>query len=254
MNGAKLVRTEQSGKLQYRETENRKGSVNALNKLRVPKGGEYSLFLADGSEVWINSESELQFPVRFSGNKREVWLEGEAFFKVAEHPDCPFIVHVNGFDITVLGTTFNVCAYAEEAIWHTTLVKGKVQIADTTGHFILKPSDQYTLDHTTGRRDLKKVDTELYTAWVEGKFYFDAFSFEEIVRKLERWYDFTIIYTDESIRKKRFSGAVNKDRPLEEILHHLERVSRLHFKVLSKLKEVGNKNVLYHLRHSLKTA
>lgn len=229
--GIKLSQDQQNGKLRYQAFLPENNTTGALHKLSVPKGGEYSMFLADGSEVWINSESDLQFPVQFAADKREVWLKGEAFFKIAENPDCPFVVHVKGFDITVLGTTFNVSAYEEDAKWQTTLVKGKVQIADTKGVLILQPSDQYVLQPRTGKREVERVDTDLYTSWIDGKFYFSAYTFEEIVQKLERWYDFTMIYTNEAIRARRFSGAINKDRPLEEILCHLEGVSELRFNI-----------------------
>ncbi len=234
VSGIALIKDQENGKLHYQASSPDTTAEEALNRLNVPKGGEYSMFLADGSEVWINSESVLHFPVQFSAEKREVWLKGEAFFKVKKNPDCPFIVHVGGFDVTVLGTTFNVCAYEGDVRWQTTLVEGKVQIADVQGELILQPSHQYVLHPRTGEREVEEVDTELYTSWVNGKFYFSAYTFEEIVQKLERWYDFTMVYTDESIRKKRFSGAINRDRPLEEILRHLESISELRFNILEK--------------------
>lgn len=232
--GVKLINNASENKLQYQVDCVNSNIQQILNTLIVPKGGEYSMFLADGSEVWMNSETSLQFPVRFSAEKREVWLEGEACFKVAGNPDVPFIVHLNGCDITVLGTFFNVCAYVEDQQYQMTLVEGKIQITDMHRQLIMQPSEQYTLNPLTGNHKLETVDAEMYIAWLEGKLYFNALTLAEIVRKLQRWYDFTMIYRNETVRLRRFSGTIDKDRSLEQTLRYLEAISDLRFTIDGK--------------------
>ena len=233
--GMKYVNDDENGELRYDGSFVAEDSSKmSYNTLYIPKGGEYSLQLPDGSRVWLNSETTLRFPVRFLKDKREVYLCGEAYFKVAKNALSPFHVRVEGGDITVLGTSFNVSAYKEDVTWQTTLVEGRVQVADAEGQVIMKPTDQYTVDKQTGKGALSTVDTELYTSWVDGKFYFNTYAFEDIVKKLERWYDFTMSYQDDEIRKMRFSGTINKHRPLTEVLQFLEKTTDIHFEISGK--------------------
>lgn len=229
--GFDLIVDSLNGRVQYIPKENSPQNSPALNRLRVPKGGEYSLELPDGTVVWMNSESSLQFPETFSSEKREVYLEGEACFHVATNAEWPFYVHTQQCDIRVLGTTFNVSAYRDDRVWHTTLVEGSVAIGRGGDETLLKPNEQYRIDVINGSCEVKKVDPELYTSWVEGKFYFKAYVFEELVTKLERWYDFKMSYADEEIKKRRFSGVVNKYQPLQEMLKFLEMTSNVKFKI-----------------------
>lgn len=241
--GVKLVNDTQNGLLQYKtETSGTSGEV-AFNTLNVPKGGEYSLILPDGSQVWLNSETSLRFPVQFAKDKREVYLNGEAYFHIQKDSTAPFHVYTNHREITVLGTSFNVSAYEDDDFWETTLVEGKVQVIASEGKVLMKPSQQYVGSNTTGKGILKNVDPELYTSWVDGKFYFKAFTFEEIVKKLERWYDFTMIYEDHTIGKMRFSGTINKHRPVEETLRYLEKTTNIYFRISGKVICAGKKNV-----------
>ena len=158
----------------------------------------------------------------------------EAYFEVTKNASAPFHVYVEGGEVTVLGTSFNVSAYKEDAIWQTTLVSGRVQVVTDDSKVVVKPTEQYSIDRQTGERVLKEVDTELYTSWVDGKFYFSAYAFEDIVRKLERWYDFTMNYQDEEIKRMHFSGTINKHRPLNEVLQFLEKTTDIHFEISGK--------------------
>ena len=226
----KFVNNIENGKLSYQgDSVSEEAGFHTLN---VPKGGEYILQLPDGSCVWLNSESSIRFPIRFAGNKREVFLSGEAYFKVAKNEKSPFQVYVKGGSVTVLGTSFNISAYTDDVFWETTLVEGKVIVENGKKKIEIKPSEQYSIDNRTGV--LRQVDTYLYTSWVDGKFYFSAYAFEDIVKKLERWYDFTMSYQDEGIRRMRFSGTINKHRPLDEILNFLEKTTNIHFEVVGK--------------------
>lgn len=204
------------------------------HQLNIPKGGEYSLKLPDGSTVWLNSESSLKFPVQFAPDSREVYLEGEAFFEIEKNEHAPFSVHSENKKVTVLGTRFNISAYPEDPTWQVTLVQGKVSVQAGEDEKILHPSEQYTMNNDTGETEIKTVETELYTSWLEGKFYFKNYRFEDVVRKLERWYDFTIFYQQEEIKDMIFRGVINKHRPLEETLGFLEETTNITFDIHGK--------------------
>ena len=235
ISGMKFVNDDKNGELRYDGSfVVEDSSLMSYNTLCIPKGGEYSLQLPDGSRVWLNSETSIRFPVCFMKDRRKVYLSGEAYFEVTKNASAPFHVYVEGGEVTVLGTSFNVSAYKEDAIWQTTLVSGRVQVVTDDSKVVVKPTEQYSIDRQTGERVLKEVDTELYTSWVDGKFYFSAYAFEDIVRKLERWYDFTMNYQDEEIKRMHFSGTINKHRPLNEVLQFLEKTTDIHFEISGK--------------------
>lgn len=193
--------------------------------LSVPKGGQYQLTLSDGTRVWLNSASILRYPSRFSGNFREVELEGEAFFEVSHRGHHqPFIVKTPHQSTTVLGTTFNIMAYADETEVTTTLVSGAVRV-DYTGKAahqavsaILAPGEASVLLDGVLRK--QKVDVAVATAWKEGKFYFKKTPFAQMMRQLARWYDVDVVYQG-SVPNETFSGELSKDMPLETVLDFL---------------------------------
>lgn len=231
--GVKISKDSVSNALYYNiDSLGEENLPTEYNQLIIPKGGEFSLKLADGSTVWLNSESTLKFPVQFTSAYREVYLEGEAFFDIKKNEHSPFIVHTGDKKVTVLGTRFNVSAYPEDPSWQVTLVQGKVaiQIADHEEK-ILQPSEQYSLNNNTGEIEIKTVETELYTSWLDGKFYFKGYRFEDIVRKLERWYDFQMHYQQEEIRNMHFRGVINKHYPLEKTLKYLEETTNITFDI-----------------------
>ena len=203
-------------------------------KLVTSKGEKSYLQLPDGTRVWLNSCTTLEYAENYGHSNRSIYLDGEAYFEVTKNASAPFHVYVEGGEVTVLGTSFNVSAYKEDAIWQTTLVSGRVQVVTDDSKVVVKPTEQYSIDRQTGERVLKEVDTELYTSWVDGKFYFSAYAFEDIVRKLERWYDFTMNYQDEEIKRMHFSGTINKHRPLNEVLQFLEKTTDIHFEISGK--------------------
>src|SRR5690606_30497371 len=147
------------------------------NTLHIPKGGVYKLALPDGSTVLLNSSSSLKFPESFSDDKRVVELEGEGYFNVVKDTSRPFIVKTAVRDITVLGTQFDVSTYIEDSFFTTTLVEGSVKLDDPKDEVdsgtYLSPGEQMVLDIDNGTTSVKKVDAQLYTAWKDGKFYFE---------------------------------------------------------------------------------
>ena len=240
--GVEIVNDTVAGKVSYHVNETGMEDSLVFNTLIVPKGGEYSLELPDGTVVWVNSESSLRFPEKFTSNRREVFLEGEAYFEVKKDANRPFYVHTEAGKVRVLGTAFNVCAYSNDRFWQTTLVEGSVMINQEEKEVLLKPNEQYQIDVRTGKAGLREVLPELYTSWRDGKFYFKAYTFEELVEKLERWYDFKMFYMNEEIKTRRFSGVVNKYQPLEEMFKFLQMTSDVQFNVKGNVVTASLKN------------
>ena len=182
------------------------------NKLSVPKGGEYRIELEDGTKVWINSASRLRYPVVFSSNSREVYLEGEAYFEVQRDVDRPFIVHSGEQKVTVLGTSFGISCYASEANDYTTLVSGKVKVDFERGKqsFMLEPGMQVAYNKESGIAIEKKVDVAEFVAWKNGKYIFNQKRLEDILSTLSRWYDFEVFYRNEDVKEVLFSGELRR--------------------------------------------
>ena len=240
--GVEIVNDTVAGKVSYHVNKTGMEDSLVFNTLIVPKGGEYSLELPDGTVVWVNSESSLRFPEKFTSNRREVFLEGEAYFEVKKDANRPFYVHTEVGKVRVLGTAFNVCAYSNDRFWQTTLVEGSVMINQEEKEVLLKPNEQYQIDVRTGKAGLREVLPELYTSWRDGKFCFKAYTFEELVEKLERWYDFKMFYMNEEIKTRRFSGVVNKYQPLEEMFKFLQMTSDVQFNVKGNVVTASLKN------------
>lgn len=204
------------------------------NILSVPNGGEYQVILADGTHVHLNAASELKYPVFFSGDKREVFLKGEAFFDVAKDSEHPFIVKVGPMHVKVLGTRFNINAYRTDGIYETTLTEGKVEVSNqmTTKRVVLSPNQQAQLKD--GQLSVREVDASLYTSWINGKFYFEKEFLSEITAQLERWYDIHFFFTREALKQEKFTGVILKDYTIEQILTIIEKTTNVKFSVNGK--------------------
>lgn len=202
------------------------------NTLVVPRQGEFQVVLADGSKVYLNSESEIRYPTFFAGGERRVFLKGEAFFEVASDTSRPFIVEVGEMDVRVLGTRFNVNAYAPERAIRTTLVSGKVRVSDREDKaaVILEPGQQavWKKDGLTTR----EVDALAVSAWVDGKFYFEeGMTLEEITEQLQRWYDIDFFFASERVKRFVFAGMIKKEYTANEIFSMIEKAARVKFTV-----------------------
>ena len=214
------------------------------NTIIVPRKGEYQLILADGSKVYLNSESKLRFPTRFEGKERRVYLEGEGYFEVVKDTAKPFIVEAKEVDVRVLGTSFNVSAYVSEQAVRTTLVDGKVRVGDrlTGKGEIILPGQQ--AEWEDGSFTTKEVDTSIYTAWINGKFYFEGATLEEIASQLERWYDIDFFFTSENVKRFAFAGVINKEYSANKIFSIIEKTTRVRFNVNGRVvtvSEINNK-------------
>ena len=197
------------------------------NTLIVPRGGEFSLELADGTRVWLNAESRLRYPVVFMGEERKVEMEGEVYFEVAKNREKPFIVTVNGVDIRVLGTSFNVSAYQEEVV--TTLVEGKVQLKRGDEQVVLSPNQQAIW--SDDKFKVKQVDARNYVLWKEGIFYFEDVDLERILDDMARWYNVNIFYMNSTLKKMKFSVEIKRYEDINEILRRIEQTKRVKFEI-----------------------
>jgi transmembrane sensor len=202
----------------------------------APKGQQRHLVLEDGTQVWLNANSELQYKKSFSGSKtREVYLDGEAFFDVTEDKDMPFVVHASGLAIKVLGTAFNVKSYADDRVVQTTLVSGKVNIATTTDdpvQFTLLPNQQALFSKDSRTMALEEaIVTENYIAWKSGWMIFDNTPFKDIKKTLERWYDVSIVMEDENSLSCTFSAKF-KDKTLEEVLELFRNTESISYRIV----------------------
>ena len=195
------------------------------NTLIVPRGGEFSLELADGTRVWLNTESKLRYPVAFTGDERRVEMDGEVYFEVAKNREKPFVVTVNGVDIRVLGTSFNVSAYQEDVV--TTLVTGKVQLKKGDEQVVLLPNQQAIW--SDDKFKVKQVDARNYVLWKEGIFYFEDVDLEMILDDMARWYNVNIFYVNPTLKKMKFSVEIKRYEDINEILRRIEQTKRVKF-------------------------
>lgn len=236
-----VVLNNEEGELSYRNVREESGE-SGTNTLRVPCGGEYQLILADGTRVRVNSESEIVFPTRFTSDKREVFLKGEAYFQVAPDSDKPFYVRVHDYAVKVTGTSFNVTSYADDPCTVTTLVEGKVSIVgnDSAWNCDLTPGHVLKYDKLTSRPTAEACDLRLYVSWTNGEFKFRDMRLEDIMKKLNRWYDFEVEFEDEELRDLRFSGAAEKYNPVEFLLRMIESVTKVRFDIEGKRIVVKN--------------
>lgn len=206
------------------------------NTLIVPVGGIYAVNLSDGTKVWLNSKSSLRYPVEFSGDKRTVTLEGEAYFEVAKNPHSPFTVKTKSGNVTVLGTHFNVSSYIEDQAFATTLAEGKVSVTDIADAaktaVVLKPGQQARINHKTdGIVKVVEVDPSVYTAWKDGKFYFENENLKSILTKMSRWYNFNVKFESKSLEQIKFTGIVLKEEPIDHLLDIISKTSNIKYKI-----------------------
>ncbi len=209
------------------------GKTTGENTLIVPVGGIYAVNLSDGTKVWLNSKSSLKYPVEFSGSKRTVTLEGEAYFEVSKNQHSPFTVKTNSGNVTVLGTHFNVSAYAEDKLFAATLAEGKVQVSETNTKnnelVILKPGQQARASNAV--LNVVEVDPSVYTAWKDGKFYFENENLKSILNKMSRWYSFNVKFEQKSLEQIKFTGIVLKEEPIENLLDIISKTSNIKYKI-----------------------
>lgn len=205
------------------------------NRVVVPRGGEYMATLADGTKVWLNSDSELRYPVDFTGDNRMVFLKGEAYFDVTKDKNKPFIVSIDDFRLKVFGTQFNVNSYDKDEI-ETVLVEGSVGLKKKgdAKENMLEPGQLGCMNINSGKVEIKNVDVNNYIAWKHGEFVFVNESLESIMEKLARWYDLEVFFQNEDCKHVMFSGNMRKYNNPEEFLFFIEKSSDVKFRVKGK--------------------
>ena len=201
------------------------------SEIHVPYGQMSQLTLSDGTEIWLNSGTTIRYPERFGEKSRSVEVKGEAFFKVAKMPDKPFTVNSTDLKIEVLGTSFNFSAYQEDSYTSVTLVEGKVAIEDNLGKTIaqLTPGQMATKTKSSNLSNIKEVKTASYSAWTDGKIFFDDERLDQIALKLERWFNVEISFDDPNLKSRRFTGTILKNKPVDQIMQALELLAPIQF-------------------------
>src|SRR5690606_5620690 len=201
-------------------------------ELTTPRGGTYQITLADGTKVWLNSESKLKYPNKFDATERVVHLEGEAYFEVSSlplmeeggkrHAYLPFSVKTGSQVVDVLGTEFNISAYAEDVDSKTTLVGGSVRVIPTAfgaSPMTIKPGQQAVVRGTN--ISINSVDVQQYIAWKDGLFYFNKTSFDDMIRLIGRWYDIDVEY-EGKMPSETFTGKKERNLSLMTMLNILD--------------------------------
>jgi len=206
----------------YQSTK-RNASAIKYNYLSIPRGGEFFIKLSDGTQVWLNSESQLKYPVNFIEGKTRIveLVYGEAYFDVSpstNHKGAKFKVINDAQVVEVLGTEFNIKAYKDEANIYTTLVEGKVEIIMPNLKQILKPNQQSKVDTLNDTLSVAIVDVKDVTSWKNGVFSFKNKPLKEIMKVLSRWYDVEVVFENKELETVKFKGIIEKDQSIEEIL------------------------------------
>lgn len=224
--GARVVKSS-PGQLAYQAD----GSVGEMvyNTLSVPRGGQYQVTLPDGTKVWLNSASSLRYPTNFKGADRKVLLTGQAYFEIAPNATQPFHVQTNNMDVQVLGTRFDVMAYADEPTVNATLLDGKIKVQDK----ILQPGQQAVWSPAAGQLRINTADVNKIMAWKNGLFVFNNMDLPTILREVARWYDVEIVYNT-APGKELYGGGISRNLNLSAVLHVLEENGNNHFRINGK--------------------
>ncbi|WP_316816356.1 FecR family protein [Pedobacter nyackensis] len=210
------------------------------NTITIPRGRQFRLVLADGTKVWLNSASSLKYPTVFTGKKRNVEISGEAYFEVAKNVNMPFNVKINNQTaVEVLGTSFNISAYADEETIYTTLLEGKVRLLqqhiageNSKREAILAPGEQAQVlaaEIQKGSIKVIQTDVEQVMAWKNGLFNFNEKKLKEVMNQLSRWYDIDVVY-EEGVPDIEFWGEMSRSLNLSQVLHLLKKTG-VNFKI-----------------------
>lgn len=202
------------------------------SEMVVPFGQMSQLILSDGTKIWLNSGTTIRYPEQFGKNSRSVFISGEAYFEVAKIPSKPFTINTSDMKVEVLGTSFNLIAYKEDAATSVTLVEGKVAVQNCDGKTIalLSPGQMATKIRNETNVSIQNVETGFYSAWIAGKIFFDDEPLDQIAVKLERWFNVEIAFSDEHLKSLRFTGTILKNKPVDQIMQALELLSPIRFK------------------------
>jgi len=221
-----------SGQLAY-QAETGKASEIFYNSLTTQKGNQYHLTLPDGTKVWLNASSSITYPTAFAGKERRVTISGEAYFEVMKNQQQPFIVQQGDMSVQVLGTSFDVNGYGDEAALKTTLVEGKVRVVKAAAGSLLEPGQQAVIPNGNGAISIDhNPDIEAVLAWKNGSFSFKDAGIAAIMQQVQRWYDIDVVY--EANITKHFVAEIPRSVPLSKFLQVLEATNQVHFRIEGK--------------------
>lgn len=212
------------------------------NTMETMTGMEYTLVLTDGTQIFMNAETQVTFPVSFRGSERRIRLSGEAYFEVAKDTVHPFIVETEGAEVRVLGTSFNVRAYEGEREMVTTLVEGKVAVSDSLTELEIHPGEQAVCMLAEGYIDVRRVDVSLYTAWRSGKFIFHNEPLEKIMIYLSHWYGFECRFLDNKAREVRIGASLNRYEDVTPILLMLRKTNLVDVTLVDNVLYISSVN------------
>ena len=239
--GTSVVVSE-TGRISYQSAEGKGGTTKdtarVMNRLVIPRGGEFNLTLSDGTRVWLNAETELRYPVQFNGKERVVYLKGEAYFEVSKNKEKPFLVQVDDMSVKVYGTEFNVNTYNKI---ETVLVTGSVGMNQGGKEVLLKPNQKGVFDQVSGKITVEDVDVLAYVSWKNGDFIFRNESLNSIMDKLSRWYGLEVLYQDAGLQDVRLSGNLKRYKDVRELFVSFEKISDARFKVQGNKVIVSSK-------------
>jgi len=210
-----------------------KNQLSSLyNTIEVPYGERSTVTLYDGTKVWLNSGTKFRYPVAFSAQTRNVYVEGEAFLNVAKDAKHPFVVNAGQLQVKVLGTHFNVCAYPDDNEFSATLEEGSINAVNTVNgrSVTLVPGEQVVLDRQTNGMTHLQVNTDLYTSWKENLLKFEDAPFEEVIKKMERWYDVKIEVDPAINTRERYTMTI-KTESLREMLQLVAKTTPMKYEI-----------------------
>lgn len=214
-----------------------------FNTIHTPNGQLSQINLPDGTKVWLNAESSLKYPIAFRGTQRVVELDGEAYFEVTKNKEKPFIVKAKETEVKVLGTKFNVNAYANDAFTKTTLTEGLVLINKEKLSKLLKPGQQAITLKDQPSITISDVDIEEAMAWKSGYFMFNNLDIRTVMNMISRWYDIDVEYKGKS-ENEVFIGTVSRFESIEKLLQTIELTGSVHFKITDEPNKKRRKVVV----------
>ena len=230
-----IMVTGERDRLVYTSSEGKNVDELRFNELEIPRGGEYKVRLADGTLVYLNSATRMKYPVKFDEKERKVYLSGEAYFEVAKDPERPFFVEMEGVEVRVYGTSFNVNTHQKGNV-QTVLVKGSigVKVLSSGMESMIRPGQMAEFKQGNTKVDVKDVNVAVYTDWKDGIFRFENQRLEDILTVLSNWYDVDIFYQTVSVKELHFSGYMERYKDVSVILEAITLSTGVTFSIQGK--------------------
>ena len=230
-----IMVTGERDRLVYTSSEGKNEDELRFNELEIPRGGESKVRLADGTVVFLNSATRMKYPVKFDEKERKVYLSGEAYFEVAKDPERPFFVEMEGVEVRVYGTSFNVNTHQKGNV-QTVLVKGSigVKVLSSGMESVIRPGQMAEFKQGNTKVDVKDVNVAVYTDWKDGIFRFENQRLEDILAVLSNWYDMNVFYQTVSVKELHFSGYMERYKDVSVILEAITLSTGVTFSIQGK--------------------